>query len=86
MPGVGMAGWGFREKGVTADGCGISLKGGENVPKSIMVVVTQPCEYYKNYYVGVPIVAQRDRNLTSIHEEMGSILGLAQWVKDPALP
>lgn len=30
--------------------------------------------------VRVPVVAQRVRNLTSIHEEAGSIPNLAQWL------
>ena len=34
--------------------------------------------HYKNYYMGVPIVAQWVTNPTSIHEDMDSIPGFSQ--------
>ena len=35
---------------------------------------------------GVPVVAQRLMNPTRNREVVGLIPGLAQWVKDPAMP
>ena len=36
-------------------------------------------------WFGVPLVTQWVKNPTSIHKDVGSIPGLAQWVRDLAL-
>ena len=42
--------------------------------------------FLKSDGLGVPVVAQWLMNLTRNHEVVGSIPGLAQWVKDLGLP
>lgn len=39
-----------------------------------------------NVLMGAPLVAQWVMKLNRIREDVGSIPGLSQWVKDPVLP
>ena len=52
--------------------------------------LSSPCahteESLSEDILGIPVVAQWVKNLTSIHEDAGLIPGLTQWVKDPVLP
>ena len=41
--------------------------------------------WFKNPAPGVPVAAQRVKNPTSIHEDMGSTLALLSELKDPVL-
>ena len=41
------------------------------------------CSTIMNMDPGVPTVAQRVMNPTTVHENVSLIPGLAQWVKDP---
>ena len=46
---------------------------------SILKALTGPQIKKKNF--GIPVVAQRVKILTRIHEVAGSILSLTQWVR-----
>ena len=44
-----------------------------------------PFLHKKSTNLGIPVVARQVKNPTSIHEDLGSIPGLALWVEDPEL-
>ena len=43
-------------------------------------------QWVKNPTAGAAVVAQQDKNWTSLCEDEGLLPGLAQWVKDVLLP
>ena len=64
----------------------------DNVRNLVLLLWNQRIQYKvllfyvnKKIDIGVPVVAQKVKNLTSIPEDAGSIPGLTQWVKEPAL-
>ena len=56
------------------------LHDGHSLKKQI--IQKQNMHILKSFVLGVAVVAQWFKNLTRIHEDVGSIPGLPQWVKD----
>ena len=59
------------------------------LPSPVLAGPSHGCPHRKppvSCGVGVHVVAQWVKNLMSVHEDAGSIPGLAQWVKDQVWP
>ena len=56
------------------------------ISQALIVLKTYATYWKKCDWQGLPNVAEWVKNPTSIYEDVGSIPGLVQWVKDLALP
>ena len=66
--------------------CYLTTSQSENQHKLITNSDVPSLTWLLKGFIGVPFVAWWVRNPTSIHEDVGVILGLAQWVNDLVLP